>query len=145
MKLRVEPLSAKHSSELELAVARALSQWLPGALGAPVDVVQALERVLLFLRQNGSPTNQSRHVASLAFCWGSQLVRAGGFTWMSVSEDGSVNPSVVSLDHARACLVVDAVTTLVLAPGPQSLTSLYRTLASGALPGDVNGCVLLEA
>jgi hypothetical protein len=135
-------LSDKHVSELALAVSRALQQWLPGAVPAPHDVVQGLERVLLFLRQNGSPSPQSRQVASLAFCWGDQLVREGGFHWASVSEDDSTNPSVVSNDGTRACMVVDAVTMLVMQPHAMSLTALFRALANGELP-EMPGCVPL--
>ncbi len=133
-------LSEKHVTELTLAVSRALKQWLPGELPAPVETVQGLERVLLFLRQNGSPSPQARQVASLAFCWGEQLVRDGGFHWASVSEDGSVNPSIVSNDETRACMVVDAVTVLVMEPQAMSLTALYRSLAAGELP-EMPGCV----
>lgn len=137
------PLSEKHVGELRLAVSRALAQWLPGDLPAPLDVVQGLERVLLFLRQNGSPTPQARQVASLAFCWGDQLVRGGGFHWASVSEDDSVNPSVVSNDGQRACLVVDALTVLVMEPQALSLTALFRALQMGELP-EMPGCVRLK-
>ena len=140
--MNVTSLSEKHLGELNLAVTRALSQWLPGPLGAPLEVVQGLERVLLFLRQNGRPSPQARQVASLAFCWGDQLVRGGGFHWASVSDDEAVNPSVVSGDEARACLVVDAVTTLVLEPQAMSLTALYRALEQGECPA-MPGCVEL--
>ena len=136
-------LSEKHLSELALAVSRALAQWLPGETPAPAEVVQGLERVLLFLRQNGSPSPQARQVASLAFCWGDQLVREGGFHWASVCEDESTNPSVVSNDGTRACLVVDAVTVLVMQPQALSLTALFRALGSGELP-EMPGCVRLR-
>ena len=145
MGLQVVALSDKHVRELELAVSRALSQWLPGDLPEPKTVVDALEKVLLFLRQNGSPTNQSRHVASLAFAWGQQLVRSGGFSWKSVSDDAGVNPSIVSADGARACMVVDAVTAMVMDAQPRSLGSLFRALQEGELPPDVHGCVRLES
>jgi len=138
--MTLAPLSEKHLCELALAVSRALSQWLPGPLGAPLEVVQGLERVLLFLRQNGSPSPQARQVASLAFCWGDQLVRAGGFHWASASEDSSVNPSVVSDDEVRACMVVDTITTLVIEPQAMSLVALYRALERGELP-EMPGCL----
>lgn len=136
------PLSEKHLAELALAVGRALKQWLPGELATPAEMVQGLERVLLFLRQNGRPLPQARQVASLAFCWGDQLVREGGFHWASVSEDGSVNPSIVSTDETRACMVVDAVTVSVMQPQAMSLSALHRALCAGELP-EMPGCVAL--
>lgn len=144
--MNLTPLSEKHLAELALAVSRALAQWLPKgeALPAPLEVVQGLERVLLFLRQNGSPSPQARQVASLAFCWGDQLVRDGAFRWASVSEDDSVNPSILSLDETRACMVVDAVTTLVMEPQAMSLTALYRSLHKGELP-EMPGCLSVSS
>lgn len=142
--MNLTPLSEKHQGELTLAVSRALGQWLPGPLGAPLEVVQGLERVLLFLRQNGSPSPQARQVASLAFCWGEQLARSGGFHWASVSEDATVNPSIVSDDEARACMVVDAITTLVIEPQAMSLVALYRSLQQGELP-EMPGCLSLAS
>ncbi len=136
------PLSEKHLAELALAVSRALKQWLPGELATPADTVHGLERVLLFLRQNGSPSPQARQVASLAFCWGDQLVREGGFHWASVCEDDSVNPAIVSTDETRACMVVDAVTELVMQPQAMSLAALFRALIAGELP-EMPGCVRL--
>ncbi len=138
--MNVTPLSEKHQSELNLAIKRALSQWLPGDEQSPLETVKGLERVLLFLRQNGSPSPQARQVASLALCWGNQLVRDGSFHWASVAEDDSVNPSVVSNDNERACLVVDAVTVLVMAPQSLSLTALFKALQSGEQPG-ISGVV----
>jgi len=126
----VAPLSERHLSELALAVERAAAQWVKG-LDAPVDVVRGLERVLLFLKQNGAASPQARHIASLGFLFGQQVVRAGGWTWKSVSEDGSVNPAIVSPDGKRAVLVVDVVTRLVLGADRASLVSLYRALLSG--------------
>ena len=132
--MNVKPLSDKHREELALAIRRALGQWLPGDEQSPIDTVKGLERVLLFLRQNGSPSPQARQVASLAFCWGDQLVRDGSFHWASVAEDDPVNPSVVSNDNARACLVVDAVTVLVMQPQALSLTALFKALKAGEQP-----------
>jgi hypothetical protein len=126
----VAPLSERHLSELALAVERAAAQWVKG-LDAPVDVVRGLERVLLFLKQNGAASPQARHIASLGFLFGHQVVRGGGWTWQSVSEDGSVNPAIVSPDGTRAVLVVDVVTRLVLGADKASLASLYRALVGG--------------
>lgn len=132
------PLSEKHRHELSQAVDRALAQWLTeGTPEAPLDVVRALERVLLFLRQNGDAHAQSRHVASLAFALGEQLVKGGGWSWCSVSEDGSVNPSVIRQD-GLACLVVDAVTEMVTKTSEVGLVELFRALQgtpSARLPG----------
>lgn len=126
------PLSDKHLVEVNQAVDRALAQWLPGVdTSQPLEVVRALERVLLFLQQNGDASAQARHVASLAFAFGQQLVRAGGWGWHSVSEDGSVNPSVVRAD-GRACLVVDAVTAMVTKTSSAGLVELYRGLLDDA-------------
>jgi hypothetical protein len=126
----VTPLSERHRAELSLAVERAAAQWLKG-VAAPGDVVHALERVLLFLKQNGAASPQARHVASLGFLFGQQLVRASGWTWQSVSEDGDVNPAVVSADGRRALLVVDVVTRLVLGADKASLAALYAALHAG--------------
>jgi hypothetical protein len=130
--VQAAPLSEKHLVELEQAVDRALDQWLVGGRPErPLDVVRALERVLLFLRQNGDASAQARHVSALAFAFGAQLVRGGGWRWESVSEDGSVNPSVVA-DDGRACLVVDAVTAMVLGASRTSLVELFGALSAGA-------------
>lgn len=121
----VTPLSEKHRAELELAVERALGQWAKG-VEAPADIVAALERVLLFLKQNAvGASAQARQVASLGFCFGQQLVRAG-WTWESISDDGGVNPAVVAPDRSRACLVVDVMTLLVMGEAKGSLGGLYR-------------------
>ncbi|MBL9039195.1 MAG: hypothetical protein JNG84_11805 [Archangium sp.] len=141
--MKAAALSPKHGSELQLAVERAMAQWLPDAPEAPAEVVQGLDRVLLFLRQNGSPSKQARQVASLAFCWGQQVVRTGGFRWASVSDDATVNPSLVSSDEQRACLVIDCVTVLVLEPEAPSLSAVFRQLVAGELP-EIPGCVRLE-
>ncbi|MBL8919555.1 MAG: hypothetical protein JNJ54_11880 [Myxococcaceae bacterium] len=130
--MRASPLSEKHLTELGQAVDRALAQWLTeGGGGEPVEVVRALERVLLFLKQNGDASAQARQVSSLAFAFGQQLVRRGGWTWHSVSEDGSVNPSVVHED-GRACLVVDTVTSMVTKTCALGLVELFRGLADAA-------------
>lgn len=138
----VEPLSEKHVVELEQACQRALSQWLPNEdTGEPKDIIRALDRVLLFLKQNGDASAQARHVASLAFAFGQQLVRTGAWQWVSVSEDGSVNPSVLD-GNGRACLVVDAVTAMVTKTTPLGLAEVFRALIETrgtALPGVVTG------
>lgn len=126
----VAPLSVQHLAELALAVDRAASQWVKG-VDAPLDVVRGLERVLLFLKQNGAASPQARHIASLGFIFGQQVVRAAGWTWQSVSEDGSVNPAIVSTDGRRALLVVDVVTRLVVGVDKSSLTSLFGALVAG--------------
>ncbi len=136
--MKTSPLSDAHLQQLGLAVTRALAQWLPGPVGTPLEVVKGLERVLLFLRQNGSPSPQARQVASLAFCWGEQLVREGTFRWANVVADdepeNAVNPSIVSADGQRACLVVDCVTMLVLEPKSPALSALFRELNDGQCP-----------
>lgn len=131
-RVRVSPLSDKHVTELHQAVDRALAQWLTGPVPSePLEVVRALERVLLFLKQNGDASAQGRHVASLAFAFGQQLVRSGGWSWKSVSEDDSVNPSIVRED-GRACLVVDTVTAMVTKTCSLGLVELFRGLGDGA-------------
>jgi hypothetical protein len=125
MALTNTELSARHLEELALAIERARAQWVP-ALRGPEEILAALERVLLFLRQNGGAAPQSRQVASLAFLLGEQLVRGAGWRWRSVSEDGSVNPSVVSPDSRRAVLVVDVVTLLVMGQTKANLRELWR-------------------
>ena len=118
-------LSDKHRGELQLATERALQQWAKDVF-APQEIVSAMERILLFLRQNGGAAKQARQVASLAFIIGEQVVQLGGWKWMSVSEDGSVNPAIVSPDGGRAVLVVDVMTLLVAGEARGSLGSLVR-------------------
>ena len=95
--MHVAPLSEKHLGELQLATERALQQWAKDIF-VPTEILAAMERVLLFLRQNGGASKQARQVASLAFIVGEQLVQLDGWKWMSVSEDGSLNPAIVSAD-----------------------------------------------
>lgn len=127
MSLVVAPLSQQHASELAVAVERALAQWAKGVT-PPEDIVAALERVLLFLRQNGAASPQARHVASLAFSFGQQVVARAGWTWQSVSDDGSVNPAIVSPDGKRAVLVVDVMTRLVVGADKASLAGFFKAL-----------------
>ena len=121
--VNVAPLSEKHRGELQLATERALQQWAKDVF-APREIVSAMERILLFLRQNGGAARQARQVASLAFIIGEQVVQLGGWKWMSVSEDDSVNPAIVSPDGVRACLVVDVMTLLVAGETKGSLGAL---------------------
>ncbi|MGV3621472.1 MAG: hypothetical protein ACO1OB_11680 [Archangium sp.] len=121
--MHVAPLSEKHLGELHLATERALQQWARDIF-APTEILAAMERVLLFLRQNGGASKQARHVASLAFIVGEQLVQLDGWKWMSVSEDGSLNPAIVSADGKRAVMMVDAMTIMVTGKG--SVGSLVR-------------------
>lgn len=123
--MQVVALSPKHLGELQLATERALVQWAKGVFPPP-EIVSAMERVLLFLRQNGGASKQARQVASLAFIIGQQVVSLGGWKWMSVSEDGSLNPAIVSPDGMRACLLVDAMTLLVAGEVQSSLGALVH-------------------
>lgn len=123
--MQVAPLSEKHLGELQLATERALQQWAKNIF-APTEIVSAMERILLFLRQNGGASMQARQVTSLAFIIGEQVVQLGGWKWMSVSDDGMLNPSIVSPDGRRACLVVDVMTLLVAKEAKGSLTALVR-------------------
>lgn len=124
MAYSVTPLSPRHLGELEFAVDRAVEQWAPGVTD-PSQVVTAIDRVQLFLRQNGGAATQSRQVASLAFILGQQVVKAAGWSWQSVSEDDGLNPSVVSPDGRRALLVVDVVTRSVMGDARVSLVEVY--------------------
>jgi hypothetical protein len=126
----VMKLSAKHQAQVALAVDRAVAQWAKD-VSTPGQIVQALDKVLLFLRQNGAATRQAAHVASLGLVFGQQLVRDQGWCWRSASEDGSVNPAVVCREMVTACLVVDAATMLVTNSGYGSLAALYRSCSSG--------------
>ncbi len=123
--MQVAPLSEKHLGELQLATERALQQWAKNVF-APPAIVSSMERVLLFLRQTGGASKQARQVASLAFIIGEQVVQLAGWKWMSVSDDGSLNPAIVSPDGARACLVVDVMTLLVAGEAKESLGALVR-------------------
>lgn len=125
MPLTITPLTDKHHRELALAVERASKQWVP-ALTDPVQIIGALDRIVLFLRQNGSASPQARQVASLAFVFGAQVVATSDWTWHSVSDDDSVNPSIVSADRTRAVLVVDLATQLVMGHARGSLADLHR-------------------
>jgi hypothetical protein len=127
---KVTPLSAKHLEELHLAVDRARQQWVP-QVHEPAQIVVALERVLLFLRQNGQPSPQARQVASLAFVLGEALVNSSTWAWASVSDDGSVNPSLVSADGQFALLVVDVVTLWVMSAHRLSLRELFEACRDG--------------
>jgi hypothetical protein len=128
--MKVSALSEKHLAELDLAISRAAAQWCSG-LAEPWARVQALERVLLFLRQNGSASRQARHVASLGFLVGQQVVELGGWTWASVSDDDGVNPSIVAPDATRACLVIDVATLLVAGEAKGGLGPLVRACVDG--------------
>lgn len=129
--MNVTPLSDQHLGELDLAISRALAQWCP-TLGEPAQIVEAMDRVLLFLKQNGGAARQARQVSSLAFLVGEQLVRLGGWRWASVSEDDGVNPSVVSPDGRRACLVVDMATLLVAGEAKGGVRALVKACLEGA-------------
>lgn len=126
--MHVAPLSEKHLGELQLATERALQQWAKDIF-APPEILSAMERVLLFLRQNGGASKQARQVTSLAFIVGEQVVQLGGWKWMSVSDDASLNPAIVSPDARRAVLVVDAMTMLVTGKG--ALGPLVRACLDG--------------
>jgi Domain of unknown function (DUF3806) len=126
----VTALSHAHQSQISLAVSRAASQWVKADLPAP-KMVSALERVLVFLKQTGGAAVQARQVASLGFVFGDQLVKTAQWQWMSVSEDGSTNPAIVSPDKKRACLVVDAATLMVMGELKANLSALYRAGVEG--------------
>lgn len=126
--MHVAPLSPKHLGELQLATERALQRWAKDIF-APTEILSAMERVLLFLRQNGGASLQARQVTSLAFIVGEQLVQLDGWRWMSVSEDESLNPSIVSADGKRAVLVIDVMTMLVTGKG--SIAGLVRACREG--------------
>ena len=128
--MQLAPLSDKHLGELQLATERALQQWAKG-IYAPMEIVAAMERVLLFLRQNGSAARQARQVTSLAFIIGEQIVQLAGWTWISASDDGSLNPAVVSVDQTRVLPVVDVMTLLVTGEAKSSLGSLVRACIDG--------------
>lgn len=130
MALTATPLSARHALELQRAVDAALLQWAPGTT-EPKAVIAALERVLLFLKQNGGAATQSRQVASLAFVFGHQVVRSAQWAWFSVSDDGGLNPSIVSPDQTRALLVVDVITQWVVGELKVSLKDLYAACVEG--------------
>lgn len=129
--VHVAPLSEKHLAELQLATERALQQWAKDIF-PPRDIIAAMERVLLFLRQNGGASKQARHVASLAFVVAEQIVQLGGWKWMSVSDDGSLNPAIVSPDGKRAWLCVDVMTLLVTGQVKCSFAELTDACLSGA-------------
>lgn len=129
--MNVRPLSDKHQRELDFAISRALAQWCP-SVAEPAQIVEAMDRVLLFLKQSGGAARQARQVSSLAFVVGDQLVKLGGWRWASVSEDDAVNPSVVSPDGRRACLVVDMATLLVSGEAKGGVRALVKACLDGA-------------
>jgi len=124
------PLSKKHLEELERATATALAQWAP-QLTDPHEIVSAMDRVLLFLKQQGQPSAQARQVASLAFVVGEQVVKLGGWAWVNLSDDNSFNPAIISPDGTRAALLIDALTFLVMGHEEGSLTGLVRACLMG--------------
>ncbi len=128
--MHMSQLSSQHRREIDLAIAVANAQWTKD-LQHPSSIVQSLGRILLFMRQNGGASRQARHVASLAFVMGGQVVQQGGWRWMSVSEDGSVNPAIVSPDGRRACLVIDAVTLLLVDSSLGSIARLFQACVDG--------------
>jgi hypothetical protein len=130
MSLIVRHLSEKHVLDLQNAVDRALVEWAPG-LTEPRDILEALERVVVFLRQKGGPSTQSRQVAAAAFVLGHQVARLARWTWHSVSEDGTLNPSVVSPDGRRALPVVDVTTQRVLGEVKAPLWDLVAACVEG--------------
>jgi len=145
MSLSITELSEQHRGEIARAAQRALSQWAKDGPAEPARVVQVLERVLLFLKQNGGPTRQADHVTSLAFAWGEQVAQSSGWRWMNVSDDGGVNPGLVSPDGAHACLPVDVVAVRVMQVRQPTLSALYRRIVEGPLPAAATpGPVLLE-
>lgn len=128
--MQVHPLSSKHLGELQLATERALQQWAKGIFAAP-EILNAMERVLLFLRQNGGASKQARQVASLAFIVGEQVVQLGNWKWVSASDDGSLNPAILSPDQKRVCLVVDAFTLMLATELKTSVNALARACLDG--------------
>lgn len=124
--MQVAELSEKHRGELQLATERALQQWAKDVF-VPRQILDAMERVLLFLKQNGGASKQARHVTSLAFVVGEQIVQLGGWKWMSVSEDGSLNPAIVSPDGKRAALMVDLVTLWLAGHARGSVSTLTKS------------------
>lgn len=128
--MQVTELSAKHLGELQLATERALQQWAKDVF-VPQQILAAMERVSLFLKQNGGAAKQARQVTSLAFIVGEQVVQLGGWRWVSVSDDGSLNPAILSPDGKRACLVLDFMTLLVSGQGSGSVGSLVRACLEG--------------
>lgn len=140
--MRALALSEKHLVELRQAADRAAAQWfIDGLPETPVETIRALDRVLLFLRQGGGALTQARQVTSLGFLFGEQLVRKG-WRWCSVSENGSVNPSVAK--DNRACLVIDAAVGLVNEPTGR-LIDLFHALEENARPLPKSAVEILEA
>ncbi|MFZ5443947.1 MAG: hypothetical protein ACOZQL_28345 [Myxococcota bacterium] len=128
--MHVAPLSETHLAQIQLATERALQQWAKDVI-VPTKILAAMDRVMFFLKQNGGAAQQARQVASLAFIVGEQLVHLGGWRWMSVSDDGSLNPAIVSPDGARACLLVDAVTLMVSGEAKGSISALAKACLEG--------------
>jgi hypothetical protein len=131
MPLVVRHLSEKHVLDLQNAVDQALREWAPG-LSEPREIVDALERVVVFLRLKGAPSSQSRQVAAAAFVLGHQLARVAHWTWHSVSEDGALNPTVVSPDGRRGLPVVDVTAARVLGALEEPLWTVFSACVEGA-------------
>lgn len=123
--MKLSSLSERHVSQLRRAAAMAQAQWAPEAT-APMDVVAAMDRVVLFLKQNGDASAQSRQVASLAFVVGEQIVQLADWKWMNASDDDTLNPAIVSADGHRAVALLDIATLLVMGETSGSLTALAR-------------------
>ena len=130
-------LSEVHQQQIARATLQALVQWLPGhASLSPVEIVQRLDRVVLFLQQNGSPSRQAGQVTSLAFAWGMQVQRALGWQWVNAATDGTFNPALQSEDGRLLCCAVDVVTALVMRQASGSLLKLFNELTSAQVPAD---------
>ena len=127
-------LSEVHQQQIAKATVQALVQWLPNhaSLG-PADIVQQLDRVVLFLQQNGSPSRQAAQVTSLAFSWGMQLQRTLGWQWVNAEGDQGFNPALLSADGQWLVCPVDIVTALVMKHAQGSLAKLYGALVAGTM------------
>jgi hypothetical protein len=130
----VAELTMKQHSELAVAVERATVQWLPEPL-MPAAAVAQLDRVLLFLKQNGAATRQAQHVAFMAFTFGALVVQAQPrWRWASVSDDARPNPALLSLDGHQAFLAVDVVTEHIMGQRPGGLSAVFQRLVNGPWP-----------
>jgi hypothetical protein len=128
----IEPLPSRLSAQLRASVASARKQW---QLENPATIksmsVMDLQRVLLFLRQNGSPSQQAGQVAALAFLFGECLAQDFGWSWCAARFDYHSVPALLSPHGNRVLAVIDIVTVSVLSNQAPSLPTLYRQIERG--------------
>ncbi len=123
----IEPLPPHLGAQLRAAIASARKQWMVEvSITIKSLSVSDLQRVLLFLRQNGSPSQQAGQVTALAFLFGECVVQDFGWRWCLARLDQAAVPALLSPDGTRVLAVIDIVTNCVLSRNALSLPKLHH-------------------